>query len=240
MTLQAIMIDTREPEWVRALDMPCLKMEVMLETGDLQVLTHDNQVLTIERKTPDDFLGSLKDGRLMAQMVRLAEDRHFDLIRDGRSNNWPYLVITGMFGSQNGKAVTERGLTGWGLASVYGAILSIQEMGVFVHFCDGDGAFKDCVLKLAERKLNTVQQVLPPRPGQLLGPKVGFLAGLPGIGVERAQDILDWAGHNVVHALMGLTDVSIKAPVPVSTRWTIRHMFGLKDEEELFIGERNV
>jgi hypothetical protein len=91
--------------------------------------------------------------------------------------------------------------TGWGLASVYGAILSIQEMGVFVVFCDGDANFKDCIIKLADRKRTEEQQVLPPRPGVLLGPKVAFLAGLPGIGIERAQDILDWSLDNVFASL---------------------------------------
>jgi hypothetical protein len=242
MSIQAIITDSREPDWVKQLDYGVPNMDALMETGDLQILTDDSHMLTIERKTPDDFLGSLKDGRLMAQMARLAEDRHFDLIRDGKSNNWAYLVISGMYGAQNGRAVTERGVTGWGLASVYGAILSIQEMGVFVVFCDGDANFKDCIIKLADRKRTEEQQVLPPRPGVLLGPKVAFLAGLPGIGIERAQDILDWSKHNVGHALMGLTDVQIKAPVPVSVRWNIRHMLGLEEGDELIIskGEKHV
>ena len=213
-------------------------MDGLLEAGDFQILTDTDEILSIERKTPDDFLSSLKDGRLMAQMTRLAEDRHFGMIRDGKSNNWPYLLISGMFGSSSGKAVTDRGVTGWGLPSVYGALLSIQEMGVFVTFCDGDANVKDAIIKLANRKRDEVQQVLPPRPGMLLGPKVAFLSGLPGIGIERAQDILDWAQNNLGHALLGLTDVDIKAPVPKSTRWTIRHMLGLKDNQELMITEK--
>lgn len=236
--IQAILIDVREPSWVKEIDFGAPSMESVLESGDIQVLTDTNEILSIERKTPDDYLGSLKDGRLMTQMTRLAEDRHFDLVRDGHSNNWPYLLITGMFGASSGKATTERGVTGWGLASVYGSILSIQEMGVFVVFCDGDANVRDAIIKLANRHRNEVQQILPPRPGMLLGPKVAFLSGLPGIGIERAQDILDWANNNLGHALMGLTDVEIKAPVPRSTRWTIRHMLGMADNQELTIIER--
>ena len=233
--IQAIVYDSREPEWVKQLDWSAPSVDTLLETGDLQVLTADNSILWIERKTPDDFLGSLKDGRLLTQATRLAEFRHFDLIRDGKSNQWAYVVITGFFTSQGDKVVTERGVTGWTMNAVNGALLSIQEMGVFTIFCNGDAAFKECVMKLAERKRDDVQPVLPARPGMLLGPKVAFLAGLPGIGIERAQDILDWSKHNVGHALMGLTDVQIKAPVPVSVRWNIRHMIGLEDDEELSI-----
>lgn len=236
--ITAVLVDSREPDWVKKLDFGAPTIEATMETGDLEVATLDDQVLQIERKTPEDFLSSLKDGRLMAQMARLAEDRHFELIRNGKNHTWPYLVITGSFDVREGKTVTQRGVTGWSFNAVSGALLSIQEMGVFVTFCDGDAAFRDCVVRLAERKRDEFQAILPPRPGQLLGPKISFLVGLPGIGIERAQDVLDWAGNNVAIAMLGLTDVEIKSPVPVSVRWGIRGLLGLAEGQELILSTK--
>lgn len=226
-TAAAVLIDSREPSWIQGLSFGNADKFVMqLETGDIDLVTTLGHRLVIERKTPDDFLGSLKDERLMIQVARLSELRN--------ETTWPYLVITGKFDhDQNGRVITDRGVTGWNYDAVQGALLSIQETGVFVLFCQGDGDFEACVMRLASRKRDLVMNLLPARIPNVLGPGAGLLAALPGIGVEKVMEILKWAGNIPAHALCGLTDLEIKAPLAENYRKKIRSVLGLKDREIL-------
>lgn len=233
--ITAIMTDSREPDWVKNLKFGGVPtMVTLLDAGDVQAVTDDNHTLIIERKTPNDFLNTLKDDRLFPQLARMTE------IRNAQQNNgqpvtyWPFLVITGAFTpDRNGKVVLDRGVTGWSFSSVMGAILSIQELGIFVVFCNGDLDFQDCVLRLGRRSRNLEMTILPPRVPNVLGPKAMFLASLPGVGIERVQEILDWSGNNLSHALSGLTDLSIKAPVGIALRKSIKTLLGLEDNQTL-------
>lgn len=233
--IAAVLIDSREPAWIQKLtfgDQPCSVLA--LEYGDLHVATEDGQLLVIERKTPEDFLNSLRDDRLMAQMQRMAEIRIDEQI-NGALTTWPYLVITGDFRrSGNGHVVTDgRGPTGWDYNAIQGALLTIQEMGVFVMFCGGDRDYEDCVIRLANRKRDTEYKLLPPRPAMMLGPGAAFLAGLPGVGVERVTELMTWAANVPAHALVGITDLEINAPLPQTVRKKIRALLGLKDRQTL-------
>ena len=238
--ITALMIDSREPAWVQALKFGGVPtVTTLLDTGDVQAVTDDNHTLIIERKTPDDFLNTLKDDRLFPQLARMTE------IRNAQQNNgqavtyWPYLIITDVFTSdRNGKVVTDRGVTGWSFSSVMGSLVSIQEMGVYVVFANGQNDYQDCILRLGRRNRDQVMTILPPRVPNILGPKATFLASLPGVGIERVQEILDWSGHNVGHALVGITDTQIKSPVGIALRRNIRAMFGLEENENLEIVDR--
>lgn len=231
----AVLIDRREPEWVQRLSFGGALVSVTeLEYGDLHVLCSDGMLLVIERKTPDDFLGSLRDERLLPQMVGLANLRLDGQIK-GEISTWPYLLITGeLQNGLNGKAVCSpgRGQTAWDWSAVQGALLTIQEMGIFTAHCAGDSDLEACILRLAKRKRDALH-ILPARPAQSLGVGAAFIAGLPGIGVERSLDVMRWANGNVAHALMGLTDVDMKAPVGQATRRKIRMVMGLRDGQEL-------
>lgn len=235
MSIAAIMVDSREPNWVQQLKwggVPCSVL--MLDYGDVQVATEDGHLLVIERKTPEDFLNSLRDDRLFVQMQRMAEVR-LDEQLFGHLTTWPYLVITGEFRcSGNGHVITdERGPTGWDYNAVRGAILSIQEMGVFVVHCGGDQDFEDCIIRLANRKRDGEYKLLPPRPAVLLGPGAAFLAGLPGVGVERVTELMSWSANIPAHALVGITDLEIDAPIGKAARRKIRAMLGLQDRQTL-------
>lgn len=78
-------------------------------------------------------------------------------------------------------------------------------------------------------------QLLPPRPANILGPKATFLASLPGIGIEKVQILLDWSDNNIGHVLIGITDMTIPAPIGKSLRQNIRALFGLEDNQTLEI-----
>lgn len=235
--ITAVMIDSREPDWVKNLKFSGIPaMVTMLETGDVSAVTDDGHTLVIERKTPDDFLNTLKDDRLFPQLARMTEQRNAQQNAGTPITNWPYLVITDPFGcNRDGKVITQRGVTGWSYAAVMGTILSIQELGVFVVFCNGDADYQDCILRLGKRSRDPQMNLLPVRPANMLGPKAGFLTGLPGIGIEKVQEILDWSNHNVSHALIGLTDMEIESPVGLSIRRRLRDLMGLQETENLVI-----
>lgn len=234
MNISAVMIDSREPDWVKSLQFGGVPTAVLqLDYGDLHVLTNDGYTLVIERKTPDDLLNTLRDERLLPQMARMVEARLNEQV-NGELQTWPYLVITGqLYRGPNGNAITgDRGVTGWNWDSVMGALLTIQEMGVFVAFAGGDEDFEAAIIRLANRKRDPIK-LLPPRPPTILGPGATFLASLPGIGPKHALRLLEWSAGNAAQALTGLTDLSIDCPLPLSTRRRARAALGLKDNQTL-------
>ncbi|MFZ6028066.1 MAG: ERCC4 domain-containing protein [Chloroflexota bacterium] len=237
MSIEAIMVDAREPEWVRRLTFGGVPTAVLtLDYGDVHALTSDGHTLVVERKTPEDLLSSLRDDRLLPQMARMVQARLDEQARQGAFTTWPYLAITGtLYRGAGGKVVTgERGITGWNFDAVQGALLSIQEMGAFVVFAGGDEDFEACILRLASRKRDEIK-LIPPRPPLIVGPGATFLAGLPGVGVENTMKLLEWSGNVPAHALAGITDLDIPCPLPAATRKRIRVMLGLKDKQRLDI-----
>src|SRR5689334_18895835 len=106
--ITALMIDSREPEWVQKLKFGGVPAIVTtLETGDVQAVTSDGCTLVFERKTATDFLNTLKEERLFPQMHRMTEHRNMQHRgMDEPMTYWPYLVITGSFlPGANGKVV---------------------------------------------------------------------------------------------------------------------------------------
>jgi len=237
----AIMIDSREPDNIKNLKFAGIPTTVAyLETGDILAVTDDGHELVIERKTPDDLLGTLKDDRLFPQLARMVAKRQEQQLAGMPVTSWAYLVITEPLRSDpnTGKVVTQRGITGWSFAAVMGMILSIQEMGVFVIFANGADDYQECILRIGRRTRKPEMVLLPPRTPNILGPKATFLASLPHVGVEKVQEILAWSGDNLAHALSGLTDLTIKAPLPMSYRKEIKDLFGLEDNQSLEIYQK--
>lgn len=239
--IQAIMLDSREPTWVQELKFGGIPTAVTtLDTGDVWAVTDDGHTLMIERKTPDDFLNTLRDERLFTQLAKLGEKRQIQLENNIDPTYWSYLVITGQFLiGKDGKVSTPERSTGWTWASLQGAILSIQEMGILVVHAASDLDFEACILRLGERDRSSVMKILPPRQALMLGAKESLLASLPGIGVERSVELMKWANGRLCDALMGLTDLAIPCPVQgigEMTRKRIRTFLGLQDTIHLEIG----
>jgi len=234
--ISAVMIDSREPAWVQGLSFGgAPKAIAELEAGDVQVVTDDGHTLIIERKTADDLLNSLKDERLFPQMTRITEQRIDQQMIGLPMTVWPYLVITGeLRNGPNGKAVTDRGTTGWPYSAIQRALLSIQEMGVFVAQC-AEMDFEQTIIRLADRRRDEAyQKILPPRPGLMLGPSTALLAALPGIGPDRAVQLMQWAG-SAGFALAGLTDPEVDCPVGKAIQRRVRQVLGLEANQYMSI-----
>ncbi|MCE5207352.1 MAG: hypothetical protein LLG42_03470 [Chloroflexi bacterium] len=239
MGISTVVIDSREPKWVQELTFSGVPTAVAaLDYGDLHVLCEDDATLIIERKTPDDFLGSLKDDRLFVQTAKCAQARlEAQLAYETMDTIWPYLVITGQFYPEpGGKTITPRGVTGWNWNSVMGALLSIQEMGTAIVFAPNDEEFEHTVIALANRSHTAETQILPPKPPSILSPGHQILASLPGIGLERLKIVMDYAGGLPGWALVGLTDPehSYKG-IPNAVQRSIRAALKLAANERLEI-----
>jgi hypothetical protein len=229
--MTAIMLDSREPQWIKDLTFGGLPVAVtLLEHGDIWVATDDGCLLLIERKTPDDFLNSLRDERLFGQLEPLANKRYDEQLAGKPVTTYPYLLITGAFGiGANGMVVTDR-QTGWSYASVQGTLLSIQGMGIYVVFAAGDSDVEGAVLRLIDHKRGGELPILPVRPAQALGPKEALISCLPHIGIERSQEILKAANYNLAHTLSALSDPEVDMPVGKKVRADIRQFLGLSEE----------
>lgn len=225
--LTSVMIDSREPSWIQSLTFGGVPTIVtLLEEGDLLVACDDNRLLCIERKTPDDLLSSIQDGRLLNQASCLT-----------KQTSWAYLLITGdLQRTHEGKVITARGVTGWNWASVQGALLTVQELGVFVIHAGSEQDFEHTVLSLSGRNRERVPLV-PARPAKFLSHGEQLLASLPGIGSERLQAVLSAYG-TPAQALCYLSDTTINGHVPgigSQTRRAIRQALKLHDGESLIV-----
>ena len=188
----------------------------------------DGAILYVERKTPDDFLNSLKDGRLLPQLAPLYY-----------MSKWSYLMITGdLTRGVDDKVVTDRGITGWSWKAVQGAILSIQEMGVMVTYCAGDTDYEAAILRLGNRSHDNELNLTPPRFPRVISAKEAIIAALPGIGIERLPLVMEAAGNNPSIALQILTDPQSEIPgVGKGIKNRIRNVLMLADKKQFLVSE---
>jgi len=230
MSIVAAIIDSREPAWVQRLTFGGAMVACSpLDAGDLLATCDDGALLAVERKTPSDLLGSIRDDRLWAQLAGMR-----------KVTPWAYLVITGdLRCSTDGKVLTDSRGTAWNWASVQGALLQAQEMGVFVVQCAGDDDYEPAVLRLAARSHKPEMVVPPAREAIPMSPAERILQSLPGIGLERAKAVLKYCG-TVAWALNFLTspDPVFDDKVPgigPATKRAVRQALGLQDDEEMAV-----
>jgi ERCC4-type nuclease len=226
--ITSIFIDSKEPKNIQALDFGVPSVVTNLEAGDLWAATQDSQILIIERKTLDDLLSSLQDGRLFTQAAKMVE------MRGGIY--FPYIVITGpLTCTKDGKVITARGITGWNYDSVMGGLLTVQEMGMPVVHCR-ENDYVDAVIRLGKRSRGEVA-VTPARPTKSLGEGAAVLLALPGIGPEMLNVIWKETNGVTAHALMLLSDPEVESKVPKGTRQRVRKALGLSESLVMSIDE---
>jgi ERCC4-type nuclease len=193
MAIVSALIDQREPEWCQQLSFGGVPVVVtLLDAGDLLVATYDSCLLAIERKSANDLLNTLRDNRLFPQLARLRD-----------VSPWAYLVVCGTLQpGPGGLCVADGRSTGWNWASVQGALLTVQEMGVHVLHVASDADYEAAVIRLANRDRSALR-VAPARDVTIVSEQEQILASLPGIGAEKARALLAEFGsaHLALHYL---------------------------------------
>ena len=224
-----ILIDSREPAWVKALDFGkgATVSVAPLPAGDVLAMCDDGAAVAIERKTAGDLLGSLRDGRLLAQAGDLRQ-----------LTPWSYVVVTEpLYCGRAGFAVYEpkRGRTlvetGWAWNAVQGALLALQELGVGVVMGKGEDDFEACARWLFERARGPV--AVARRDTVPMDDATRILTSIPGVGAERAKQLLRDCG-TVADALWALTDTPARpgknvVGVGPGTRHAARKALGLPE-----------
>jgi len=229
MNATAVLIDTREPQWVRDLEWSGVaKAVTMLEHGDLWLTTREGTLLIVERKTVSDLLGSIRDGRIWNQIAgMIAQTR------------WCYVVICGRMscGADGNVIVDGMGPTGWNWHSVQGALVRIQELGAFVVWAANDADYQHVVLNLAERPHDAAQVIAPARQALPMSEAEQILTALPGIGLEKVKPIMEHCGGHAGWALTYLTDAESNgiAGIGAGIKRNVRRALGLGEHERLSV-----
>ena len=229
--IRSVVIDSREPEWIQNLEWFGAEKSVScMDAGDLLAVCDDGAGLLIERKTPTDFLGSLVSQRMLIQSaLKLAPYR--------ANGFWPYVMITGdLYISNRGKAAYEQG--GYlyeskvDFTAVWGELLSIQELGVFVTFAKGNRDYADAVLRLSNRSRTSLKTIpAAKRKGEALGIEASILSSIPGIGEARAKRICE--EYTPIGFLISLSRNEKPAGITGRTREKILSAFGIGLNETL-------
>jgi len=226
MAATAIIIDNREIDWIQKLSFGGLPTSVaFLPCSDAMIACDDGTMILVEHKSLSDLLGSIKDGRVFIQVAEMSA-----------ITRWVYLVITDpvTYGPQ-GTVITSRGETGWSFNSVWGALLTLQELGAFAVFCAGDQDYEACLLRLANRDRSEVHPLEPAKMPHILSAQEQVLASLPGIGIERVHDLLTYCGTPAM-ALVALTDPQSEIPgIRGGIKAKIRNALKLAESEQLII-----
>lgn len=229
MSIIAAMIDSREPDWVQSLTFRnAMTAVTLLDAGDLWATTDDGALLCVERKTADDLLSSLKDGRLWPQLAGIRA-----------RSPWAYLVITGKLQpGADGHAVTDRGPTGWAWSAVQGALLQAQELGIYVVFAASDQDYEATVVRLSARSRKPELVIEPAKMARILSDGEQILASLPGVGLERVGALLAYTGGSVAWAIDWLCGDDSRERVPgigAGTKTAVRRALGLPDDLTLAV-----
>lgn len=217
----SIAIDSREPPGIRDLDFAGLpKVVTTLETGDCMAVCEDGAIVLIERKTPNDLISSIIDGRLADQAARLQA-----------ATPWSYVVVHGVLApAANGKTLADGRQCDCSWAAVQGALLSAQELGIVVVYCAGAADYAPTVLRIAHHDRGAVR-ISPRRPTLMQSDAETILTSLPGIGETHARGLLEYC-QTAAWALAYLTSDErpgrVRGVGPI-TMQKAREALGLED-----------
>jgi ERCC4-type nuclease len=234
-TILSVVCDSREPQWAKNLKFGGVPVAIQtLDAGDYWVATNDNKILIIERKTADDFVGSIIDGRIFHQVANM------QTLRD--QGYWSYVMITSAIQRNSDGTVFTTLDRKFSWNAVQGAKLSIQELGIPIIECGGDTDFEDAIMRLAERSRDDFVRIAPARKPRFFGGGATLLLGLPGIGLETVDRVLEYCG-TAAWALSEFSDLESKLKIPgigPGMKANVRWALGLKDDELLIVANKTI
>lgn len=228
-------VDNREPDKGANLHFPNGQIvNHDLAGGDVAVMTGD-AFLVFERKTVEDFMASIKDGRLGRQCVGM---RGLSAYR--------YVVIVGdVQYSSDGYMLRGGYRTEMPIARYNEMIETVQAWGIHVV---PSMNFEKTVLGIVAKHENEPKEVLvrPTIPMRYATPGENILLSLPQIGKERAKFLAEQYKGRVGHALADLSlGEKVWPDIPLRASQDTREALGLNPDEVLmvanpFTGERIV
>jgi ERCC4-type nuclease len=198
MSVIAVQVDQREPRHLQRLAFGGVPVDVgLLPTGDYLLVADDGTLIGVERKTVSDFLNTLGADRLFAQLSRLKA-----------LTEYAYLALVGdMRPARDGGCYVDGLHRDWQWASVQGALLSVQEIGVHVLWVPDDDELEASLIRLANRQRGPLR-VKPIRETVVISEQEAILAAFPGIGSDRAAAIMAECGHDLYLAIAFLNTPS--------------------------------
>jgi len=158
-----------------------------ITAGDLNIPLDDGSILAIERKTVDDFLGSISNRHLLNQVETMHAHAKFCAI-----------IITGkMSFSSIDKVISDKRITDWDGASIRALLDVIQYSGCAIRYCPVSEysmmvkEIYDVVNKPSEHRGIVKNRIVTFPP---IDKRVQFIAQLPDVGLESAESLLQFAG----------------------------------------------
>lgn len=212
-----------------------------LSSGDLNIILEDGSILAIERKEIHDFLASIGDGRLFAQVENMATHAKYSVI-----------VITGTLGyTKDDMAIANGEITNWHGASVRGAMYAVMFSACPVFLVNKENYASLC-LELSEFVTKEDQRLQRNHKRIVTFPpvedEVDILCAFPDVGLKRANSLMDFIGGKNGNGTLAeaMSWVSALPLIPAESRpqyWGMksidkfRKTLGLKENQYLEIRE---
>ena len=226
--IQAVLIDPRQPAILDHIGYEGAPVtRAALAAGSLNIVAHDGAILAVERLPVESLTSAIRNHTLGARAAALRA-----------LTPWAYLVLVGdLTEGRDGKAVINGRPGGWDWRSVQGALMGVQELGCMVLSCHSDDRLSDLLTTLARRDRGKAR-IQPTREALFATPGEVMLTAIPGIGDERAEQLLEQTGSPAA-ALVALTEPDYApAGVGPKTIEAARRALGLQENERLNIDLR--
>ena len=160
---------------------------ISVTAGDINIPLDDGSVLAIERKTPMDFLNSIRDRHIFNQVEVMAQHAKYSAI-----------IITGKLTfSPDDKVMADREETNWGGSSIRATLDLIQYSGCALRLCPpAEYPYAIREIYNVVNKSSNHQGVFKNRIVTFppTDERVQMLCQFPGVGIESAESILRFAG----------------------------------------------
>jgi len=202
-----------------------------LTVGDAWLISGEATII-VERKTVEDLLASIQDGRLLAQAGEMGK------LAQMFPRTWCYLIITGKTKIHSGVYWVAGKATKFGVRRVEGALATVQQLGVTVirNITPTPAAYADTLRWLARRDRGAVR-VGRKREAFMSSRQERVLMELSAnIGEARAEGLMA-NNPNLAWALVALADgkaTSIPG-VGKATCDSVRTTLGLEFDQEFGI-----